>query len=79
MTEKNKKEYQEIVLDLLKGTKDQSELKNLYSKDSEYNNELKNKETIEKLKYCIDNIYFMFHNNLYEAAERTKKKRIFFE
>ena len=29
MTEKNKKEYQEIVLDLLKGTKDQSELKNI--------------------------------------------------
>ena len=50
MTDENKKEYQEIVLDLLKGTKDQSELKNLYSKDSEYNNELKNIETIEKVK-----------------------------
>lgn len=50
MTDKNKKEYQEIVLDLLKGTIDQSELKNLYSKDSEHNDELKNKETIEKLK-----------------------------
>lgn len=50
MTDKNKKEYQEIVLDLLKGTKDQSELKNIYSEISENNNELKNKEIFEKLK-----------------------------
>ena len=39
MTEKNKKENQEIILDLLKETIDQSELKNLYSKDSEHNDE----------------------------------------
>lgn len=50
MAEKNKKEYQEIVLDLLKGTKDQSELKNIYSEESEHNDELKNKEILEKLK-----------------------------
>ena len=50
MTDKNKKEYQEIVLNLLKGTKDQSELKNIYSEISENNNELKNKEIFKKLK-----------------------------
>ena len=57
MTDKNKKEYQEIVLDLLKGTIDQSELKNLYFKDSEHNDELKNKETIEKTKTIVLTIY----------------------
>jgi len=50
MTDKNKKEYQEIVLNLLKGTKDQSELKNIYSENSENNNELKDKEILKKLK-----------------------------